>query len=72
MNQCLGGTYHLHHHGRKSAEHEISMLAGGIQSNQLAEVSDFIGNSRKMEETKTIPVGSPVVQNERPVSILQP
>jgi hypothetical protein len=29
MNRCIGGTYHLQLQGRKSAEHETSLLSGG-------------------------------------------
>jgi hypothetical protein len=32
----------------------------GKQSNWLAEISDYIGNRREMEDSKSVPVGSPV------------
>jgi hypothetical protein len=33
VNRCFRGTYHLHLQGRKSAEQETSLLAGGLTSN---------------------------------------
>jgi hypothetical protein len=41
----------------------------GEQSNQLAKISDYIGNKREVEDRKSLPVGSPVGQNEPPVPI---
>jgi hypothetical protein len=38
--------------------------ANGMQSNQLAEISDYVGNRREMKDSKTVPVGLPVGQNE--------
>jgi hypothetical protein len=34
------------------------MEAGGKESNQLAGISDYIGNRREMEEWNSVPVGS--------------
>jgi hypothetical protein len=31
--------------------------------------SDYIGNTREMENSKSVPIGSPVARNEPPVSI---
>jgi hypothetical protein len=36
---------------------------------QLAEISDYIGNRREMDDSKPVPIGSPVGQNEPPVPI---
>jgi hypothetical protein len=38
--------------------------AGGKQRNRLAEISDCIGNRRGTEDSKSVPLGSPVGQNE--------
>jgi hypothetical protein len=43
--------------------------AGGKQNNQLAKISDYVGNRKEMEDRKSIPVGSPAGQNEMPVRI---
>jgi hypothetical protein len=45
------------------------MKVGGKQSNRLVEISDYIGNRREMEDSKSVPVGLPVGQNEPPLSI---
>jgi hypothetical protein len=34
---------------------ETSMRAGGKQSNQLADISDYMGNRREMEDSKSVP-----------------
>jgi hypothetical protein len=41
--------------------------AGGKHSNRLAEISDYIGNRREMEDRKSVPVDPPVEQNELPL-----
>jgi hypothetical protein len=43
--------------------------AGGTQSKKLVEISDYVGNGREIEGSKSVPVGSPVGQNEPPVPI---
>jgi hypothetical protein len=40
------------------------MKAGGKKSIQLAGSLDYVGNSREMEELASVPIGSPVEQNE--------
>jgi hypothetical protein len=35
----------------------------------FAEISDYTGNRREMEDNKSVAVGSPVAQNEPPVPI---
>jgi hypothetical protein len=40
------------------------MKAGGRKSNRLAEISEYIGNRRKPEDSKSVPIGSPLEQNE--------
>jgi hypothetical protein len=45
------------------------MKAGGKQSNRLAEILDYIGKRREMEDSNSVPDGSPVAQNEPPVPI---
>jgi hypothetical protein len=45
------------------------MKAGGKQSNQLAEISDYIGNRREIEDSKSVPIGLSVGQNELLVPI---
>jgi hypothetical protein len=40
------------------------MKASGKQSNWLAEIMDYIGNKREMEDIKSVPVGLPLGQNE--------
>jgi hypothetical protein len=39
------------------------------QSNQLSEISNEIGNRKAMEHSKSVPVGSPVGQNEPSVPV---
>jgi hypothetical protein len=34
--------------------------AGGKKRNGFAEVSDYTGNRREMEDSKSFPIGSPV------------
>jgi hypothetical protein len=41
--------------------------SSGKQSNQLTEISDYIGNRKEMEDSKSVLVGSPIGQNEPPV-----
>jgi hypothetical protein len=38
--------------------------AGGKQNSRLAEISDYIGSRREMEDSKSVPVGSLLGQNE--------
>jgi hypothetical protein len=38
--------------------------AGGKQSNRLAEILDYTENRMEMEARKSVPVGSPVGQND--------
>jgi hypothetical protein len=45
------------------------MKASGKQSNWLPEISDYIGNKREMEDSKSGPVGSPLGQTEPLVTI---
>jgi hypothetical protein len=40
------------------------MKAGGKQSNLLARISNYIGKRREMEKQNSVPVGSPIGQNE--------
>jgi hypothetical protein len=40
--------------------------AGGKKSNRLAEISDYIRN-KKMEGSKSVPIGFPIGQNEPPL-----
>jgi hypothetical protein len=68
VNRYFGGICHLHLQGRRKGKQETSMKAGGRQSNWLAKISDYIGNRRGMEDSKSVPAGSPVGQNEPPVS----
>jgi hypothetical protein len=37
--------------------------AGSKQNNWLAEISDYIGDRREMQD-KSVPTGSPIGQNE--------
>jgi hypothetical protein len=39
------------------------MKAGGKQSSRLADISDYIGNSREMEDSNSVLIGLPVGQN---------
>jgi hypothetical protein len=48
---------------------EISVKAGGKQSNRLAKISNYIGHRREVVNSKSVPVGSLVGQNEPPVRI---
>jgi hypothetical protein len=43
--------------------------ACGKQGNRLEEISDYIGTRREMEDNNSVPVDSPVGQNEPPVPI---
>jgi hypothetical protein len=43
--------------------------SGDKQTKRLADISDYIGNRREMEDNKAVPTGSPVGQNEPPVPI---
>jgi hypothetical protein len=36
------------------------MTAGGKQSNWLAEISDYVGNRREVEDSKSFPIGLPI------------
>jgi hypothetical protein len=45
------------------------MKACRKQNNRLADISDYIGNRREMEDSKSVPVGSPIGQIEPPVRI---
>jgi hypothetical protein len=57
--------------GKKKQQQQTNkqthVKAGGKQINQLAEILDYIGNRREMEDRKSVPVGFPVGQNELPV-----
>jgi hypothetical protein len=39
------------------------MKVGGKQSNWLTDILDYIGNSREMEDSISVPIGLPVGQN---------
>jgi hypothetical protein len=39
--------------------------ADGKQSNWFTEISDYIGNRRELEDSESVPVGSPVGQSEQ-------
>jgi hypothetical protein len=39
------------------------------KNNGPAEIPEYTGNRREMEDIKSIPIGSPVAQNEPPVPI---
>jgi hypothetical protein len=43
--------------------------AGGKQSDRLAESLDYTISRSEMEDIKSVPVGSPVGQNEPPIPI---
>jgi hypothetical protein len=43
---------------------ETSVKAGGKQSSRRGEVSEYIGKRIQMEDSKSVPIGSPVGQNE--------
>jgi hypothetical protein len=43
--------------------------AGGNQSNLLLKISDYVGRRRETEDSKSVPIGSPVGQNEPPAAI---
>jgi hypothetical protein len=48
----------------EKTKQETSMRAGGKQSNRLAEISVYIGNRMEIEDSKSVPIGPPVGQNE--------
>jgi hypothetical protein len=64
VNRRTGETCRLHLQGPRISQARNQREAGGKQSNQLANISDYIGNRREMEERNSVPVGSPVGQNE--------
>jgi hypothetical protein len=68
VNRSFGGTYRLHLQGWKISRARTSVKAGGKQSNRLAEVLGYIRNRKEMDD-KSVPIGSPVGQNEPPVPI---
>jgi hypothetical protein len=39
------------------------MKAGGKQSNQLADILDYVGNRREMHDSQSVPTGSPIGRN---------
>jgi hypothetical protein len=41
------------------------MKVGGKQSSQLAEMVDYVGNRKKMEDSKSVQVGLPVRFNHQ-------
>jgi hypothetical protein len=45
------------------------MKAGVNQKNWLAKISYYIANRKEMEDSKSIPMGSPIGQNKLPVPI---
>jgi hypothetical protein len=48
----------------EKAKQGTSMKAGGKQSNRLAGISDYVGSRMEMEDSKSVPIGSLVGQNE--------
>jgi hypothetical protein len=46
--------------------------AGGKERNRISEISDCIGKMKEMEDRKSVPIGSPLGQNEQPVPIGEP
>jgi hypothetical protein len=42
---------------------------GGKQSNRLAGISDYKGNRKEIEDSKSVPVGSPMGQNETTILV---
>jgi hypothetical protein len=71
VNRRFGGTCRLHIQGRRISQ-ETRVKAGGEQSNRLADISGCIGKRKEKEDRKSVPIGSPVAQNEPPVPIGSP
>jgi hypothetical protein len=46
------------------AKQETSVKSGGKQSSWLADILDYVGNRRELDESKAVPIHSPAGQNE--------
>jgi hypothetical protein len=57
VNWRFGETCRLHLQGRRNSQARNKREAGNKQSNRIAEISDYIGNRREMQE-KSVPVGN--------------
>jgi hypothetical protein len=53
----------------EEAKQETNEKAWGKESERLAEMSECVGERREMEDSKSVPVGLPVVHNEPPAPI---
>jgi hypothetical protein len=42
---------------------ETILKAGGEQSNQLGDISDYMGSRREMEDSNSVLAGLPIGQN---------
>jgi hypothetical protein len=43
--------------------------AGRKRCSHIAEISDYTGNRREMQDSKSVPIGCPIGQNEPPAPI---
>jgi hypothetical protein len=64
VNWHFGETYRLNLQGQEHAKQETTVKTSGKHSNRQARILDSIGNRREMEECNSVPVGSPMGQNE--------
>jgi hypothetical protein len=69
VNQRFGGTRRLLLQVGRISQARNQRKAGGKENKLLAETSEYVVNRREMEDSKSVPVGSPVGQDEPPVPI---
>jgi hypothetical protein len=70
--QCFGGTCPLHLQGQRISQARNQCEAGSKQSKWPAKISGYVGNRWGLQASKSVPLGSPVGQNESPVPIGSP
>jgi hypothetical protein len=63
-NRRFGGTCRFHLQDRRIRKKRNQREAGSKKSNRLAEISDYVGKRREMQEKKSVSVGWPIGQNE--------
>jgi hypothetical protein len=57
INKHFGETCHFHLQGWGITKQENNVKAGDMQGNWIADISDYIGNWREMEDSNWVPAG---------------
>jgi hypothetical protein len=64
INRIFGETYLLHLQGIRISQAGNQLEAFCKQSNWIAEILDYVGNRREIQQSETVPFGSSVGLNK--------